>query len=56
MDGLLDNFRRKLLSRGCRGIIGLGRQFRIMDDNENKSLEFHEFHKAIVDYRIDVPE
>jgi len=27
-----------------------------MDDNENKMLEFPEFHKAIKDYRIDVPD
>ena len=53
---LLQKFREKLLSRGARGIIGLARQFKIMDDNSNNMLEFPEFVKAIHDYRIEVPE
>lgn len=44
---MVDRFRQKLLSRGARGIIGLQRQFKIMDDNNNKSLELDEFTKAV---------
>ena len=39
----LKNIRDKLISRGARGIIGLGRQFRIMDDDNSRSLEYPEF-------------
>lgn len=45
-------FREKLRSRGARGIIGLKRVFKIMDDNDSKSLDFQEFFKAVNDYRI----
>ena len=33
MDKLIDTLRARLSARGARGIIGLGRAFRIMDDN-----------------------
>ena len=46
-------FKEKLSSRGARGLIGLSRQFKIMDDNQNKTLEFHEFSKALRDFRVD---
>ena len=36
----LRNLRDKLASRGARGITGLGRQFRIMDDDNSRSLQF----------------
>jgi Ca2+-binding EF-hand superfamily protein len=50
---LFNKFKEKLLSRGARGIIGLARIFRIMDDNQNKTLEFEEFKKAVKEFRID---
>lgn len=37
-------------------MIGLQRSFKIMDDDESKSLDIYEFTKAVKDYRIDVPE
>jgi hypothetical protein len=52
----LERLRVKLVARGARGIIGLGRQFRIMDDDNSKTVEFPEFAKAIRDYRVDIPE
>ena len=51
---LLDKFRKKLLERGGKGIIGLARQFKIFDDNNSKSLDCTEFSKAIRDFRIDL--
>ncbi len=51
-DDLVKMFRAKLASRGARGIIGMQRIFKIMDDNGNGSLEIQEFWKAICDFRI----
>mmetsp|Transcript_21587 Transcript_21587/g.15820 ORF Transcript_21587/g.15820 Transcript_21587/m.15820 type:complete len:117 (-) Transcript_21587:299-649(-) len=45
-------FRDKLASRGARGILGMQRIFKIMDDNGNGVLEIEEFWKAICDFRI----
>lgn len=39
-------------SRGARGIIGLGKQFRIMDDNNSRTLDMYEFTKAMKDYML----
>lgn len=48
----LDLVKAKVKSRGAEGIVGLGRLFRIMDDNQNYKLEFPEFFKAMQEYRI----
>lgn len=45
-------FREKLASRGARGILGMQRIFKIMDDNGNGTLEIPEFWKALCDFRI----
>jgi len=47
-------FREKLASRGARGILGMQRIFKIMDDNRNGSLDIHEFWKAVCDFRIQI--
>lgn len=49
---LVEKLRTKLASRGARGIIGLGKQFRIMDDNNSRSLDTYEFNKAMKDYML----
>jgi Ca2+-binding EF-hand superfamily protein len=49
---LIKMFRDKLASRGARGIIGMQRIFKVLDDNNNGSLEIQEFWKAINDFRI----
>ena len=49
---LLNYLRNKIVSRGVRGINGLKRVFRIMDDDGSKSLSLAEFGKAMQDYRI----
>jgi Ca2+-binding EF-hand superfamily protein len=46
----VQRFRKALRERGGRGIQGLGRQFKIFDDNGNGTLEMDEFVKAIQDY------
>jgi len=44
-------FRDKMLSRGTRTIVGLGRSFKIFDDNGDRTLDKHECAKAIHDLR-----
>lgn len=51
-EDLLAKLKTKLASRGARGIIGLGKQFRIMDDNNSRSLDTYEFSKAMKDYML----
>ena len=46
------SLRQKVTSRGVRGINGIKRVFKIMDDNSSKTLDFGEFAKAMSDYRI----
>ena len=43
----IDRLKKQLASRGARGIIGLGRKFKIMDDNGNGALSNDEFTKAM---------
>ena len=43
------NLQRELKSRGARGIIGLQRKFRIIDDDGSKSLSLGEFKKAMAE-------
>jgi hypothetical protein len=44
--------RNKIVARGARGINGIKRVFKIMDDNNSKTLDMQEFGKAMNDYRI----
>ncbi|XP_043909759.1 calcyphosin-like protein [Protopterus annectens] len=50
----IEKLRLRCLARGASGIKGLSRTFRIMDDDNNKSLNFHEFFKGLHDYGISV--
>jgi hypothetical protein len=47
---LVERFRDSLKSRGGRGLVGLRRQFKIMDDNGSGSLDLNEFRKGIRDF------
>jgi len=49
---LMDKLRQKLKSRGAHGIIGLGRNFKIMDDNNSMSLDKYEFSKGMTDFML----
>lgn len=53
---LADTLRGKLCTRGARGFIGLQRQFKIMDDNNSRSLDKYEFTKAMTDYMLGFSE
>ena len=55
-DDLVDRLRKKLATRGARGIIGLSKQFRIMDDNHSMSLDKYEFTKAMQDFMLGFSE
>lgn len=55
-EDLVQRLRDKLKTRGARGIIGLSKQFRIMDDNHSMSLDKFEFNKAMQDYMLGFSE
>ena len=55
-EDLFERFRAKLASRGARGIIGIQRQFKIMDDDNSHSLSLSEFKKGLHDFRVDVSD
>ncbi|XP_058536057.1 calcyphosin-like protein isoform X3 [Ochotona princeps] len=48
----IERLRLQCLARGSAGIKGLGRAFRIMDDNNNRTLDFKEFVKGLNDYAV----
>ena len=49
---LLERFRDKMRQRGARGILGLKRIFKIMDDDNSGYLDNNEFNKALKEYRV----
>ncbi|KAL4465956.1 hypothetical protein ABPG74_004193 [Tetrahymena malaccensis] len=53
---LFQTFRKKLTSRGTRGILSLGRLYRIIDDDGNRSISFNEFSKVCKDLRVGLNE
>ncbi|KAM6902378.1 calcyphosine-like b isoform 1-T1 [Xenentodon cancila] len=48
----VERLRLQCLTRGSSGIKGLGRTFKIMDDDNNRSLDFKEFLKGLHDYGL----
>ncbi|XP_043925919.1 calcyphosin-like protein isoform X3 [Protopterus annectens] len=48
----IDKLRLQCLSRGSAGIKGLARVFRIMDDDNSRSLDMKEFLKGLSDYGV----
>lgn len=50
---LLKAFQEKIYSRGARGLLGLQRLFKIIDDDGSFELSRQEFFKCIKDFRLD---
>lgn len=50
----IEKLRLQCLARGSSGIKGLGRTFKIMDDDGNKSIDFKEFKKGLRDYGVNI--
>lgn len=44
---IFSDLKEELAKRGARGIVGLQRKFRIMDDNGDKAISLSEFKKAM---------
>ena len=49
-------FRDKVKARGARGMVGLQRIFKIMDDDGSKTLSYPEFSKAVRDFKVGISE
>lgn len=52
VDTLLDCFRESLKQHGARGIVGLGRKFRIADDDKSGHIDLNEFTKVINEHKL----
>jgi hypothetical protein len=55
-DDLVLKVRDMLAKRGARGMIGLQRIFKIMDDDNSKTLDIQEFWKAMCDFRVKISQ
>lgn len=53
---LLEELRQQLASRGARGIVGIQRKFRIMDDNGDHALSVSEFKKAMKECQLNLSD
>lgn len=53
-DDLVKLFKQKLAARGARGIFGMQRVFKVMDDDNSGTLDIQEFWKALCDFRIQI--
>ena len=47
--------RKEILSRGTGGLISLQRQFKLMDSNNSKTLDYDEFSNALKEFKINLP-
>jgi len=56
VSALLDSLKEKLAARGVRGIVSLARRFKIMDDDNSKSISFPEFRKGLMECALDLPD
>jgi len=55
-DDLIRLFRDKIKARGARGIVGIQRLFKIMDDDGSRTLSEQEFAKACRDFKTGISE
>jgi hypothetical protein len=49
---LVGRFKQRLANRGPKGMLGLKRQFKILDTDGSGYLDFTEFRRALDDYRV----
>lgn len=49
-DPIMGKLKSQLKLRGAKGIVGLGRLFKIMDDDGSRTLSFAEFKKAMKEF------
>jgi hypothetical protein len=54
-DDVISIFRKKIISRGLRGIMSLRRSFVLLDENKSNKLKKKQFHKFLEDYRYNLP-
>lgn len=54
--GIMTSVKESLISRGIRGLLGLGRLFRIMDMDNSQTLNYYEFTKTLNDARLHFSE
>ena len=47
--------RKEMLARGCGGLISLQRQFKLLDENNSKTLDYNEFANALKEFKINLP-
>jgi Ca2+-binding EF-hand superfamily protein len=52
----MELLKKKLLARGARGILGLGKLFKIMDDDRSGMLSLEEFTKAMKEYKLGIED
>jgi len=52
----IDRLRKACLARGVNGIRGIGRMFRLYDDDGSKRLTFQEFRNGVSDYGVQMSE
>ena len=53
---MLDVFKDKIKARGARGIIGIQRLFRIIDDDGSRTLNQQEFAKVCRDMKMGITD
>jgi Ca2+-binding EF-hand superfamily protein len=53
---MLQRIRDKCIARGERGLFGLKRLFQTFDTDNSGSLEFKEFKRAVMDFKLDIEE
>ncbi|XP_067135337.1 calcyphosin-like protein [Centruroides vittatus] len=54
MSALIEKLRAQCLKRGAHGIKGLGRAFRILDDNRDRKLDLTEFKEGLQEYGLEL--